>query len=317
VKSGVWIALITAVLLTAFWDTRVILPFKLLVVLVHEMWHGISAMAAGATIDRIILHPGEAGETLVRNLKGTWGVIFSVSAGYVGTTTTGALLLRRGLVESFERLSLCIFAGLILYMTVLFTAPGSLGFNSGLGWSLTLLFAASLGDRYARNGLLIVGTVFIWYSVFDLLDFTRDARQTDAGILARYLKSKLQLSASLQMLSMVTCGLWILVILGIIWAALGSIIIMPPAPAPAPAPEPVGVPTGASSPLTAAGAPANAAPAPDIAAPIAQAAPTAPGNTSPASKNQVQPIPNHDMAELLALRAEIEKDKNLHAPAPR
>ncbi|HQI19880.1 MAG TPA: M50 family metallopeptidase, partial [Leptospiraceae bacterium] len=158
-KSGVWIALITAVLLTAFWDTRVILPFKLLVVLVHEMWHGISAMAAGATIDRIILHPGEAGETLVRNLKGTWGVIFSVSAGYVGTTTTGALLLRRGLVESFERLSLCIFAGLILYMTVLFTAPGSLGFNSGLGWSLTLLFAASLGDRYARNGLLIVGTV--------------------------------------------------------------------------------------------------------------------------------------------------------------
>ncbi len=320
-KSGVWIALATAVLLTALWDTQVVLPFKMLVVLVHEMWHGLTAMAAGATIDRIILHPGESGETLVRNLRGVWGVMLSVSAGYAGSALTGALLLRRGLVESFERLILAVFAGLVLYMTALFTAPGGLAFTTGLGWSLALLFAAALGDRYARNALLVIGTVFLWYSFFDLFDFTRDARQTDAGILAKYLKSRMQMTSSIQYLSVVISSLWVLGMLGTVWSLLGSIIILPPAPqspAPAPEPQPSGGPASAPAQATAGAghAPALAPSSPPgpAGSPPAPAAPAAaPATGSPTSAV----ISNQDMAELMALRAELAKDKNLQASPSR
>ncbi|MBL8018300.1 MAG: M50 family metallopeptidase [Leptospirales bacterium] len=325
-KSGIWVALGTAVLLTVFWDTSFILPFKYLVVLVHEMFHGLSSMAFGARIQQIVIHAGESGETLVTGLRGATAVVISVSAGYLGCALSGALLLRRGLFESFERTMLAVFGGVVLYMTLLFTHGGSLAFTTGLGWSLCLLFCSALGSQYARNALIIVGTMFLWYSFFDLFDFTRDVKQTDAGILARYARSQLQFQSSVGLLSTSVSIAWAITMLVAVWFILAPLLkrqALQPAPEAAPADPPLPAPP---TPLLAQVAPAGPSaaappPSPAPAAPLAAAkvSPTPPAAPPPQSGSPQQASPNpgvgssNDLAELMALRDEIMKDKNLQA----
>lgn len=180
-----WLVLGTGLAITLLWEW--ILPLKLLVVLVHEIWHGVAALLSGAVLDQIDVNLAESGETLVSGLHTTSGFVFSVSAGYIGTAMVGALLLARGLRGQWERTALAIFAVLLLYMSYLFANPASIAFYAGIGWSLGLLLLAVLGALPARLALLILGTVFVWYCFFDLFDFTRDIERTDAGILARYI----------------------------------------------------------------------------------------------------------------------------------
>lgn len=298
-KSGIWIALAAALGLTVLWDSQMILPFKLLVVLIHEMWHGLASLAFGARVERIVLHPGETGETLVTGLRGGWAVLFSVSAGYLGSALTGGVLLRRGLVESFERTALAVFAGVTLYMTALYCAPGSLAFTTGIGWALGLLFACALGERYARVAVLIVGTMFLWYSFFDLFDFTRDVKRTDAGILARFLKSKTDSSIGIAAFSAAISLVWTGIIMTMLYYLLGSIVIQAAAPPPAPEPAP--------DPSLLAPLPPGQMPLPPAQSPLGGAAPvTAPGPASVPAPPAALPARN-DLDELLALRDELRQ----------
>lgn len=184
-----WVLIGIAVGATVFWNEPLLLPLKLLVVLVHEIWHGLAALLSGASIEEIILNHKEAGETLVSNLTGGSGFLFTVSAGYLGSAVSGALLLNRGLAGRYERLSLLAFSGLLFYMCFLFTRPAGTAFFVGLGWSFLLFFGALLGRVVSRYLLIALGAVFIWYCFFDMFDFTRNMAGTDAGILAEYMKT--------------------------------------------------------------------------------------------------------------------------------
>lgn len=171
------------------WDSLLIKPARLLVVLVHEMWHGLSAMAGGVRLDTIRIHPDESGETLVTGHLQFLAFLLSVSAGYIGTAWTGAMLLRSGLQRSWERTTLGIFTLLLFYMSYLFTDPGSTAYLTGLLTSLLALVLLFLGREASGKGLVVLGSLFVFYSLFDLYDFQRP-QATDAAILARYLESR-------------------------------------------------------------------------------------------------------------------------------
>lgn len=171
------------------WDSLLIKPARLLVVLVHEMWHGLSAMAGGVRLDTIRIHADESGETLVTGHLQFLAFLLSVSAGYIGTAWTGAMLLRSGLQRSWERTTLGIFTLLLFYMSYLFTDPGSTAYLTGLLTSLLALVLLFLGRDASGKGLVVLGSLFVFYSLFDLYDFQRP-QATDAAILARYLESR-------------------------------------------------------------------------------------------------------------------------------
>ena len=171
------------------WDSLLIKPARLLVVLVHEMWHGLSAMAGGVRLDTIRIHPDESGETLVTGHLQFPAFLLSVSAGYIGTAWTGAMLLRSGLQRSWERTTLGIFTLLLFYMSYLFTDPGSTAYLTGLLTSLLALVLLFLGRDASGKGLVVLGSLFVFYSLFDLYDF-QQPQATDAAILARYLESR-------------------------------------------------------------------------------------------------------------------------------
>ncbi len=224
---------------TLFWDTGILKPLKLLLVLIHEMWHGLAAMVSGAVLDKIILHAGESGETMVSHLNSKTGFLFTVSAGYIGSAITGALLLNRGLQASFERLTLLTFAGLLLYMSFLFTDVGKLAFYTGVGWSIVLMpFAFS--RRLARFALILMGTIFVWYCFYDMFDFTRDVRTTDAGILATYLSKQgiLKSSPDSTIVAYTISVIWCIAVVACIALFLRPVFMRRPSPPPPPEAEP-------------------------------------------------------------------------------
>ena len=49
------------VLLWALWDTVVIYPIKVFVVLLHEVSHALAAMATGGSVERILLNANQGG----------------------------------------------------------------------------------------------------------------------------------------------------------------------------------------------------------------------------------------------------------------
>lgn len=158
--------------------------------MIHEAGHGLMALASGALLDEIQLDLAEWGETLLRDLHSGPGFVLTVSAGYIGSMFSGALLLNRGLSESLERTSLAVFAAFLFYVSLLFTSPGSVAFLTGTGWAFGLIVICLLDRRIARIALVVLGTFTVWYCIFDLFDFTRDIHATDAGILARFMGAR-------------------------------------------------------------------------------------------------------------------------------
>ena len=231
--------LVVGLLATIFWDAPALHPFKLLVVLIHEMWHGFTALIAGASLDRITLNWEESGETVVSGLHSGGGFFISVCAGYLGSAFTGGALLNRGLHGRFERVTLLAFASLLLYMSFLFTDIGSVAFFTGSLWAL-LLFLPLFSRIAARYCLVLLGTLFVWYCFYDMFDFTRDILKTDAGILANYLRDgspALADSLSARSLALIVSVLWCFIILTVIallaYPALRPLPSqVPPAPPP-------------------------------------------------------------------------------------
>jgi len=222
----------SGLLATLLWDSPLLTPLKWITVLVHEMWHGGASMLAGAHLDRIVLHASESGETFVTGLTSATGFAIAVSSGYLGSTATGALLLNRGLSGRFERLTLFIFASVLFYMSFLFTEPGSLAYFTGMGWAALLILMAPLRTT-ARYTLIIIGTLFVWYCLYDMFDFARDIRKTDAGILAAYLEKTGRVSGGSETW---ICFIWLTSMLVLLFFILKPVLRKAPSP---PAPVPV------------------------------------------------------------------------------
>src|SRR5262245_20259960 len=71
------------------WDTVLVYPLKVLVVLLHEASHGIAAVVTGGSIDRIEVNADQGGVCY------TYGGsrFLSLTAGYLGSMVWGALIL--------------------------------------------------------------------------------------------------------------------------------------------------------------------------------------------------------------------------------
>ncbi|MBI3395462.1 MAG: M50 family metallopeptidase [Spirochaetia bacterium] len=229
------ISVLVGLVATIFWDTSFLYPAKVLVVLVHEMFHGVAALATGADLKRIVLSAGESGSTSVHGLRSGWPFVVSVSAGYLGSTFAGAVLLNRGFSGSLERVTLGAFSLMLWYMSFLFTETGTLAFWTGMGWALASLAAVLLGRRVSRVTLIALGTLFLWYCLYDLFDFSRDLSRSDAGILAEHFR-RLGWVGQGESAASFIAGSWIIAMVGILAAFLVPPVLRRiPAPVPAPA----------------------------------------------------------------------------------
>ena len=76
-----------------FWDSPLLLPVKLLVVMGHETGHAVATWLAGGEVQRVVLSADQSGACLSALPPGAWPTILVYSAGYVGSAIAGAVLL--------------------------------------------------------------------------------------------------------------------------------------------------------------------------------------------------------------------------------
>ena len=197
------------VMLWLLWETPVVYPLKVFVVLLHEISHGLAALATGGSVHRIVLGMDEGGATYAAG-----GNAFVVlSAGYLGSLAWGlALLLAARARAPRVRFAAGALGALLLVMAVLYV-------RNLFGIVFTLVFGAALlvASRRLRppalsRMLTVLGLTSALYAVLDIR----------SDVLARpYLESDARMLAELTGVPTMAWGvLWLGVALTACWMTL-------------------------------------------------------------------------------------------------
>jgi hypothetical protein len=165
------------------WDTFVVYPFRLFVVFLHEISHGLAAVATGGSIVSIGLSGDEGGVCLTR---GGWPFII-LNAGYLGSLLWGALFLLLGGRRTRARAVIGVVGVFTLAVTLVYVRTW-FGFAYGLGAGLVLIAVSSrLKPAVSEVLLAAIGATSVLYAVWDVASdvLFRHSGLSDAAALAR------------------------------------------------------------------------------------------------------------------------------------
>ena len=194
-----------AAVLLLLWDTFVVYPFRLFVVFLHEISHGLVAVATGGRIVSIGLGFDEGGVCLTR---GGWPFLI-LNAGYLGSLLWGALFLLLGGRRTRARSVVGVVGAFTLAVTLVYVRTW-FGFVYGLAAGLVLVAVASrLKPAVSELLLAAIGATSVLYAVWDVASdvLFRQSGQSDAAALAR--------------LTGVPAALW-----GVAWIALSIVVLV-------------------------------------------------------------------------------------------
>ena len=165
------------------WDTPLVYPLKIFVVMLHEMSHGIASLSTGGTIEKIVLDPYQGGACHC----GGGNAFLTLSAGYLGSLFWGVVLLGlAGTKRVSNRTLLTVVGGLVVLLTALYVRNG-FGLLFGLGFGTALVLAGRrLGATASRVVLTALGLTSCLYAILDIKSdvLDRPHLQSDAAMLA-------------------------------------------------------------------------------------------------------------------------------------
>lgn len=147
------------------WDTPVVYPLKIFVVLLHEVSHALAAVATGGSISHITLDPNQGGATWTRG----GSAFLTLSAGYLGSLAWGALMLEAARARRIRTdVVNGVLGGVVLALTVLFVRnPFGIGFGLLFGAALVGV-SRRLSAGANRALLLTLGMTSSLYAILDI-----------------------------------------------------------------------------------------------------------------------------------------------------
>jgi hypothetical protein len=164
------------------WDTFLVYPFRLFVVFLHEISHGLAAVATGGRIVSIGLSVDEGGVCLTR---GGWPFVV-LNAGYLGSLLFGALFLVLGARRRIAASVLGAIGAFTLVAALLYVRSG-FGLVYGLLMGLALLVVSlKLPGEVSELVLAAIGAMSALYAVADMASdaIFRHVATSDASQLA-------------------------------------------------------------------------------------------------------------------------------------
>lgn len=236
-------ALLTCLVLAAaaslfLWDTVWLYPFRLLVTLMHESGHAITAWVLGAHVSSVTISPASGGLTYHSYTGSLLKELLIGSGGYVGSSVAGALLLiAAGRMRSGRLLLwglvVWMVAVAVLWVPLLPPDPGTahalatgssradglftLGFIAGMAVLIGLV--AWKGPVWLRRGFVV------WIAALSCLLAIQDIR----GLFGYGLEVGVSDANSLANLTHLPASLWAAVWMGVslgaMWLGLRSIVL--------------------------------------------------------------------------------------------
>ena len=182
-------ALLVAIVVAGavFWDSPILLPFKLLSVMGHETGHALASLIVGGSVDRVTLSLDESGACLSRIPDGFFARVIVYSAGYVGSAIISVLLL----VASFRfNARRAMLAGACLWLALMGVVYARDGFTLLFALVMAALFGGGakwLPDSLVGGLNLFIASFTALYAVMDLKDDLWNSAvrsQSDAQLLA-------------------------------------------------------------------------------------------------------------------------------------
>ena len=174
-----------AVACYAAWSTPFVFPLKIFVVFLHELSHGLAAIATGGAIERIELSANEGGLCVTR---GGWGFVV-MSAGYLGSLLIGAgLLVAGGRARPGAQRAIVAFTGAVVLVVTLLFVRTLFGFAWGVATGLVLVsVAVRLAAGVSVFLLRLLGVTSCLYAIWDIVSdlILRSPHESDANALAR------------------------------------------------------------------------------------------------------------------------------------
>jgi hypothetical protein len=165
------------------WDTPVVYPLKIFVVLLHEVSHAVAAVVTGGAIQKIVLDPNQGGATYT--LGGSR--FLTLSAGYLGSLGWGALMVEAARARRIRSdLVNGLVGGLVVALTAFFVR-NLFGFGFGVLFGLALVGASRKLSLAANQSLLLtLGMTSSLYAILDIKSdiLDRPHLESDAHMLA-------------------------------------------------------------------------------------------------------------------------------------
>jgi hypothetical protein len=172
-----------AALALLLWDSLVAFPFRIFVVFLHEISHGLAAVVTGGAIESIDLRFDEGG---VCRTRGGWPFLI-LNAGYLGSLIWGATFLVLGERRTRSRTAIAVIGAFTLVVTLLYVRT-LFGFAYGLAAGFALLgVAARLRPAVSEILLAAIGATSALYAVWDIASdvLFRHSNESDAAALAQ------------------------------------------------------------------------------------------------------------------------------------
>lgn len=182
-KRRLVLPLAFGVLFVLLFDSPFVYPFRLFVVFLHEISHGIAAVATGGEIVAIAISPDEGGVCLTR---GGWPFLV-LNAGYLGSLLFGALFLLLGARRRHAAPVVAAIGAFTLVATLLYVRS-VFGFAYCLLMGLAFLVVATkLPSEASEVALAAIGAMSALYAIADMTSdaIVRHAAASDAAQLAQ------------------------------------------------------------------------------------------------------------------------------------
>lgn len=169
------------ILIALLWNTKIVLPLKILVVFFHEISHGLAAVLTGGSIAEIVVGSDQGG--LASTAGGSR--FLTLNAGYVGSFLWGSALILATAYSRRDKTIAGVLGAILLAVTGLYVR-NIFGFAFGLAAGTAFIFAAKRLSHDLNDFLLkTVGLTSCGYAILDIWDdvMTRSCR-SDARMLA-------------------------------------------------------------------------------------------------------------------------------------
>lgn len=184
---ALWIAAAVSLVVSLTpWAPLLLYPFKLFTTWVHECGHAVATVLVGGSVQAITIAPDTSGLTLGLVPSNVLARGLVASAGYLGASLFGCVLMAAARVERWAH-SILLAAGACLLLTAVLWMRNAFGFVVVLAWGAALV---ALGRRGASDaarfvlGLLAVQVAL--NAVFDIrVLFLVAGGASDAQTMAR------------------------------------------------------------------------------------------------------------------------------------